>query len=325
MGYVYKITNTVNNKSYIGISIHEPTKGRIRKHLTGHGNRYLANAINKYGKDAFTYEVLEANVFDEFLPDLEVAYIANFNTVAPHGYNLTSGGEVSKTLSKETRRKISEGNKGKPISAETRRKISEGNKGKPISAETRRKISEAKKGKPRSEETRRKVSEALKGKKGKPHSAETRRKMSEARRGVKNANFGKTASAETRRKISEANKGKKRKPFSDEHRRKISEANKGKKLSAETRRKISEAGKRRTPSAETRRKISESKKGEKNHFYGKPPLNRLPEYAPAHDLFRSLPSDMPFEEKRKLLYAKFPNVNKKRIQVWVRKWTSLSI
>ena len=93
MGYVYKITNTVNSKSYIGISVHEPEKRRIKAHLSGHGNRILARAVKKYGRDAFTYEILEANVFDEFLPDLEVAYIANYNTVAPHGYNLTYGGE----------------------------------------------------------------------------------------------------------------------------------------------------------------------------------------------------------------------------------------
>lgn len=156
MGYVYKITNTVNGKSYIGISIHEPEKRRIRQHLSGQGNRIIANAVAKYGKDAFTYEVLEANVFDEFLPDLEVAYIANHNTVAPHGYNLNSGGDHA-IPSEETRRKISEANKGKkrkPLSDEHRRKISEANKGeknhnfgKPLSAEHRRKISEAKKGK----------------------------------------------------------------------------------------------------------------------------------------------------------------------------------
>lgn len=93
MGYVYKITNTINNKSYIGISIHEPEKRRIRQHLSGHGNRIIANAVKKYGKEAFVYEILEANVFDEFLPDLEVAYIAKHNTVAPNGYNLTYGGE----------------------------------------------------------------------------------------------------------------------------------------------------------------------------------------------------------------------------------------
>ena len=198
MGYVYMITNTVNQKSYIGISIYEPEKGRIKEHLSGRGNRVLANAVKKYGKDAFTYEVLEANVFDEFLPDLEIAYIAKINTVAPHGYNLTSGGEKSKKFSEDTRRKMSQARKGKKSSVETIRKMSGENNpnfGKPRSAKTRRKISEAQKGKIISAETRRKLSEVNKGKKlseehrrkisGKPKSAEMRRKLSESLKGEK--------------------------------------------------------------------------------------------------------------------------------------------
>ena len=75
MGYVYKITNTRNNKSYIGISIHEPTNGRIKHHLSGYGNQCIANAVKKYGKRRVSLtKILEANVFDEFLPDLEVVY-----------------------------------------------------------------------------------------------------------------------------------------------------------------------------------------------------------------------------------------------------------
>ena len=222
MGYVYKITNTVNNKSYIGISIHEPEKGRIKRHLSGQGNRIIANAVKKYGKDAFTYEVLEANVFDEFLPDLEVAYIANFNTVAPHGYNLDSGGYHA-IPSEKARRKMSEAHKGKkrkPHSAETRRKISEAHKGRKRSEEARRNMSEAHKGRGLSKKHRQKISEAMKGKdrseehrsklseamKGKTHTAEARRKMSEAKNGKKHPNFGKSLSAETRRKISEVHK-----------------------------------------------------------------------------------------------------------------------
>ena len=171
MGYVYKITNTVNGKCYIGISVNEPEKDRIQKHLSGKGNRIIANAVKKYGRDAFTYEVLEANVFDELLPDLEVAHIAKLNTIVPHGYNLTRGGDGAGSLSEQTRQRISASLKGKPLSAETRRKMSEahkGKKGKPHSAETRRKISEASKGKKRpqrSEEHRRKLSEANRGKK----------------------------------------------------------------------------------------------------------------------------------------------------------------
>ena len=292
MGYVYKITNTVNNKSYIGISIHEPEKRRIRDHLSGYGNRIIANAVKKYGKDAFTYEILEANVFPELLPDLEVAYIEKFNTVAPHGYNLNSGGDH------------------KIPSEETRRKLSDANRGKTLSVEHRRKLSEAQKGKTHSEATLRKMSEAQKGK---THSAETRRKMSEARKGEKNPNFGKTLSVEHRRKLSEVRKGKKRKPHSTETRRKISKANKGKPRSAETRRKISEANKGeknpnfgKTPSTETRRKLSEA--------------GLHPDHIPAREYFLSLPPDMPLKEKRRLLYTTFRNVSKRTIRRWTYKW-----
>lgn len=269
MGYVYKITNTINNKVYIGISIHEPEKSRIRDHLCGRGNRLVAQAIKKYGKDAFTYEILEANVFDEFLPDLEVAYIANYNTVHPHGYNLTSGGDHA------------------------------------------------------------------------THSAETRRKISEAMSGEKNPNFGKPMSDEQRKKISESMIGQKRKPLSAETRRKISESNKGKTMSAEVRRKMSEAQKGKSLSVETRRKISEAREGEKNSAYGKKPHNfgkplpeeqrrkismskRRPEYVPAQDFFFLLPADMPLREKRKLLFAEFPDIKKHTIYNWVHKWTSSS-
>ena len=278
MGYVYKITNTVNNKAYIGISVNEPTQGRIRQHLSGRGNRVLANAVKKYGRDAFTYEILEANVFDEFLPDLEVAYIANHNTVSPNGYNLNSGGD-HRIPSEDARRKMSEAHKGK--------------KRKPLSAETRRKISEANKGKSRNF--------------GRTRSEETRRKISEAKKGKKNPFFGKKHSAEHRRKISEANKGK---PRSAEHCRKISEAKKGKPHSAETRRKLSEAHKGKKLPPETRRKIGEAHKGKIKH----------PDYVHVHAFYLELPRGMLLKEKRKLLYAKFPNVHPKTVRRWMNKW-----
>ena len=145
MGYVYKITNTVNGKAYIGISIREPIQGRIKAHLSGQGNRLLARAIKKYGQDAFTYEVLESNVFDEFLPELEVAYIANYNTVAPHGYNLTYGGEGAGRPCDETRERMSEARRNKkrpPFSEAHRKNISKSLKKSKRFKESRRKISE---------------------------------------------------------------------------------------------------------------------------------------------------------------------------------------
>ena len=146
MGYVYKITNTVNNKSYIGISIHEPEKKRIKQHLSGNGNRLIANAVKKYGKDAFTYEILEENIFDEFLPDLEVAYIANHNTVAPNGYNLNSGGNYV-VHSQVSRQKISKALKDRERTQEHCLNISKALKGRKLSADHCHKISESNKGK----------------------------------------------------------------------------------------------------------------------------------------------------------------------------------
>ena len=299
MGYVYKITNTVNQKSYIGISIHEPEKGRIEDHLTGKGNRILANSVRKHGRNAFIYEILEENVFSEFLSDLEIHYIKKFNTVTPNGYNLTDGGEVGKKHSLESRRKMSEAKKGRTSHM----------KGKTHSPETRRKLSEAHKGRRQSAETRRKKSEALRGEKnprwgkpapnrGKPRPAETRRKISEALRGEKNHNYGKKHSLETRRKMSESQ----------------SKVQKGKIVSPETRAKISEAlrGEKHPQwgkplSEETRRKLSET--------------NRSSEYIPARAFFFSLPTNMDLKEKSRLLRQKITGVTRTTIYRWIRKWT----
>ena len=90
-GLIYKITHVASGKCYIG-----QTAGdldiRIRSHFTGHGNVYLYYAVQKYGQDAFVHEVLEHVPIHE-LSKREMYYIAHFNSVKPHGYNLTTGGE----------------------------------------------------------------------------------------------------------------------------------------------------------------------------------------------------------------------------------------
>ena len=275
MGYVYMIENTVNQKKYIGISINEPEKKRIPEHFSGRGNRVLASAIKKYGRDAFAYKILEDSVFDQMLGDLEIAYIAKFNTVAPNGYNLTHGGEINKSISEETRQRLSEShkgqvawNKGKKMSPEFCQQISERQKGRPA----------PNKGKKASPETIRKLSESHKGQtpwmKGKRHTAESRKKNAEAHRGKK-------ASPETRQRLSESHKGQvawnKGKKMSPEFCQQISERqkgrpapNKGKKASPETIRKLSESHKGQTPwmkgkrhTAESRKKNAEAHRGKK--------------------------------------------------------------
>ena len=296
----------------------------------------LAKAVKKYGPDAFTYEVLEANVFDEFLPDLEVAYIANFNTVVPHGYNLTYGGEAVVFLPKKRVVKCLKRVKVENFRQDLRNTVAKSLKQgrakrilfmvNPFLMNHRRKISEAQKGeknhlfgKPLSVEHRRKISEGMKGENhpqfGKPHSAETRRKISNSLKGEKNPQFGKVRTAEHRRKLSEAKKGEKHHFY-------------GKKHSSETRRKISEAQKGaknhqfgKTRSAEHRRKLSESLKGKK---LSEEQLRKRmhPDHIPARDYFFSLPPNMPLREKRKLLYANFTSVTQKTIRNWLNKWLS---
>lgn len=319
MGSIYKITNTVNGKAYIGQTIHNAEKRRIRHHLNGYGNELVKNAVEKYGKDAFTHEILHDSIIPEFLDDLEIEEIAKHNCVRPNGYNLTTGGSGG-TPSEETRQRHLEAIRHPEVRQrhleamrhpEVRQKLSEASTGKRHTDETRRKMSESRKGaqnpmygKPRSDDTKRKISEA---KKGKTLTSEHRRKLSEARKGEKHPMYGKKHSEEAKRKMSEAHKRL-------EVRQKHSEAMKGennpmygKSPSESTRRKMSEARKGKPRSAETKRKISEAQ--------------RSPEYNLAREFFLSLPADMALAEKRRLLYQKFTSVHRATIRRWTAKWT----
>ncbi len=305
MGYIYKLTNTVNRKAYIGQTIKKVEK-RINQHFNPNDKRCpaLNNAIQKYGHDAFTVEILH-EALDILLDDLEIAEINKHNTIAPHGYNLQSGGNAGGTnrvVSDQTRMKMSEANKRrKPPSLETRKKMSESQKGKTLSPEARENISKSnkrRKGKPLSAEHRKKISEAGKGR---THTPEARKKISDG-------NKGKTRTPEIRKKLSEINKGK---TLSPEIRKKISDGHKGKTFTPEHRRKMSEAAKRRKPpSLETRRKLS---------------LNRAhPERASAYEILNSLPESMPLAERRKHLLKKFPKVSEGTVRYWVKTWYKTS-
>lgn len=115
-GVIYKITNKENGKVYIG----QTTQGlmkRIRQHrseakrydeLQARGCRCLYRAMNKYGCDTFSveivYEAHDANDLDE----AESFFIKEYGSLAPNGYNIESGGNAGKTLSEETRKMISD-------------------------------------------------------------------------------------------------------------------------------------------------------------------------------------------------------------------------
>lgn len=179
---IYKITNKLNGKVYIGQSVDIDT--RWRQHINAKDNFAIHRAIQKYGKENFKFEVLLECPVD-MLNVWERDMIALYDCISPNGYNLTEGGEGYK-CSDETRLKMSNIRKGKNRSEETKIKISNAQKGKHHSEETRLKMSNTRKGvklKPLSEEHKRKISESMKGKKHQPFSAEHKRKLSESIKG----------------------------------------------------------------------------------------------------------------------------------------------
>lgn len=93
---VYKITNKINKKSYIGQSKH--IKLRWRQHIRGLENSVISVAIKKYGEENFNFEILEQCSIDE-LNDREIYYIDKFKTYGK-GYNMTTGGDGVKGVGK---------------------------------------------------------------------------------------------------------------------------------------------------------------------------------------------------------------------------------
>lgn len=97
MGYIYKITNTVNNKAYIGVTIRADVEHRWVQHRStirnGNGCPLLMKAFKKYGEDAFKFEVLII-CFDEDVFRFENDYILKYNAMSPHGYNVAVGGMI---------------------------------------------------------------------------------------------------------------------------------------------------------------------------------------------------------------------------------------
>mgnify|MGYP002519401990 CR=1 FL=1 len=94
---IYKITNQINNKIYIGLTTCS-LEYRWSKHVTESKNinntKHLYKAMRKYGIESFTIEAIdETNDFKK-LGELERYYIRKFNSTNPEiGYNLTHGGE----------------------------------------------------------------------------------------------------------------------------------------------------------------------------------------------------------------------------------------
>ena len=103
---IYKITNLINSKIYIGQTI-RTLEDRILQHQ--YDDLYVDRAIKKYGWDNFKAEVIEECETIEKLNEREMYWIKELNSKAPNGYNLTDGGEGTPNLyNKKTHDEYSE-------------------------------------------------------------------------------------------------------------------------------------------------------------------------------------------------------------------------
>ena len=94
---VYRVTNTVNGKVYIGKWSHPTVDHRWRLHKSAAKSGspyYFHRAIRKYGADTFKVEVIDWAKTAEELSQMEMSYIALYQSNDPkRGYNMTLGGD----------------------------------------------------------------------------------------------------------------------------------------------------------------------------------------------------------------------------------------
>ena len=209
---IYMLTNTLNNKVYIGQSVN-PERRMQRHFWSNNGCVKLKNAIAKCGKEVFIKRILywcknktEANEVEQLLISLADSRHNGYN-ITPGGFGTGSGIDnpfYGKTHTEEVKQLLSKINTGRSTSEYQKQRVSETTRGRKISEETREKLRAV----PRSDLCLQKISEANRNR---VWSAESKAKLASAQSGRK-------MSSEARAKIAEANK---RRVWTVESRRKL--------------------------------------------------------------------------------------------------------
>lgn len=110
---IYRITNNLNGKVYIGFTSKTKPESRwaehvylsVRPELPGHS--LLHRAIVKYGADQFTFDILyQSKDRLHTLLEMEPAFITEYDCVGTDGYNVSLGGTapmLGRKISEKTR------------------------------------------------------------------------------------------------------------------------------------------------------------------------------------------------------------------------------
>lgn len=221
---IYKIRNVINQKFYVGSAVDTRTRFRQHRRLlrnNTHHCKHLQAAWNKYGEDAFKFEIVEQVTSREVLETAEDVWL-NAHVGKPHCYNWGRSarapwrGTKGSGLSPLTGTTISQERKDRLREATLEQwKTSDPRTGRKHSEETRQKISTKVQEAVASgrggcfipsEETRQKMSDALKGNqnaKGHVRTEEHRRRLSAALTGNQNWS-GKSHSEESKAKMGQA-------------------------------------------------------------------------------------------------------------------------
>lgn len=135
---IYKHTCVITGKSYIGFT--SDIARRTREHRRSGGSRSIfRNAIQKYGWENFTTEILVESDSREETLQREITLIAEHNTQAPRGYNITTGGECPNHTD-ESKKKMSAAKLGIPKSEKEKHRIAAMNRARAHPMSTEHKI-----------------------------------------------------------------------------------------------------------------------------------------------------------------------------------------
>jgi group I intron endonuclease len=102
---IYKITNSINNKLYIGKYTRKKFYETTFNKYWGSGT-LIKKEIKKYGIKNFKKEIIEYCKTNEELNKKEKYWIKTLNCITPNGYNITIGGVGGDIISNNPNKKI---------------------------------------------------------------------------------------------------------------------------------------------------------------------------------------------------------------------------